>query len=315
MYELSIKIGIDADPRGRKGVEKHLSELRDKYEKMSDLEKKMFDVERLTNPFSDTRLLYGDFDRDMKRVMVGIDIHGPEMIIAKQLADEGKLDGIINHHATLGCQLSCVYDALICQASMMGDAGVPYDEARKIIEKDIAKWEEQILGMGRNFSNDDLAKLLGLSIIGIHTPCDNLLYDYTKRLVAKEKPKKVKDLLALLLAEPENEAAAKMGVFPRLFCGDMDADLGDKIFYYLTGCFRPREEAFKLMADSGLTTFVTLVAVDYHLDICRQYGINLITFPHYPGDNLGINLLLDEFEKRSPLDVIEVSNFFRCKRI
>ena len=151
MYEVLIQLGIAVDPRGRAGVEKMLAAYQAAYNEMSDTEKKMFDVERLTNPFSDTRLICGEFGKDVHKIMTGIDVRGSELILASQLGDKGELDAVVNHHAALGRQFPNVFDVLICQAQMMADIGVPYDIAEKVMAQDASAWEERIRGMGKHF--------------------------------------------------------------------------------------------------------------------------------------------------------------------
>jgi hypothetical protein len=59
---------------------------------------------------------------------------------------------------------------------------------------------------------------------------------------------------------------------------------------------------------------------------CRRYSgrtmrsnpataIRSVIAGHIASDNLGLNLLLDEVEKREPFEVIECSGFRRVKRV
>ena len=80
IYEFAIRKGFEVDPRGRDALEQKLKALKADYEKMPDREKEVFDEDRLTNPFGDTRIVCGDPNREVKRVMVGIDIHGQEIL-------------------------------------------------------------------------------------------------------------------------------------------------------------------------------------------------------------------------------------------
>src|SRR3989304_8472603 len=73
IYELAIKMGIDADPRGKKGVEKYLARQKKVYEDLPKSKKEDFDLESHKNPYSDTRILFGDPKTKVKKVMAGID--------------------------------------------------------------------------------------------------------------------------------------------------------------------------------------------------------------------------------------------------
>lgn len=60
IYNLAIELGMEADPRGREGAEKVLAAARKNYEKLDDKEKAFFDIDSLTNPYADSRILNGD---------------------------------------------------------------------------------------------------------------------------------------------------------------------------------------------------------------------------------------------------------------
>ena len=74
IYEIAIRKGIAADPRGKEGVRKELARRKKDYDDLKESEKKDFDQESLRNPYSDTRVLYGDSDLDVQGVLVGIDM-------------------------------------------------------------------------------------------------------------------------------------------------------------------------------------------------------------------------------------------------
>ncbi len=95
IYELAIKKGIESDFRGKKEIEESQKRVKEGYEKMKKREKEDYDKERLTNPFSDTRILYGDPKKEVKKILVGIDIDGEEMLLAKEMGD---IDLVISHH-------------------------------------------------------------------------------------------------------------------------------------------------------------------------------------------------------------------------
>ena len=87
IYQKAIEMGIDADFRSKEDVGKVLGRNKKKFEKLSEEQKKEFDQESLTNPYSDTRVLHIAEDKEIKKVMVGIDIEPAELLIAKQLGD------------------------------------------------------------------------------------------------------------------------------------------------------------------------------------------------------------------------------------
>jgi len=56
MYETAIRMGVDADPRGREGVARSLAMAKRRFEALPDHLKNVFDREELTNPYVDTHL-------------------------------------------------------------------------------------------------------------------------------------------------------------------------------------------------------------------------------------------------------------------
>src|SRR5581483_6069563 len=94
IYELNIELGIKSDLRGAEAARKQLKREREKYEKLSGEAKKEFDTELLINPYTDSRLLHGNLDAEIKKVLAGIDMETAEVIIAKQLG----VDMVIGHH-------------------------------------------------------------------------------------------------------------------------------------------------------------------------------------------------------------------------
>jgi len=95
IYNLGIQLGIEADFRGKDGVNRYLQNKKEKYERLSEKERKFFDTEILTNPYSDSRILNISQEKDVKKILVGIDIEPAEILLAKEVGD---IDLIISHH-------------------------------------------------------------------------------------------------------------------------------------------------------------------------------------------------------------------------
>ncbi|MFO7992380.1 MAG: NGG1p interacting factor NIF3, partial [Thermoplasmata archaeon] len=56
LYELAIKKGMEADPRGEEEVKKVIEDEKEEYEKLEGKDKEVYDTDRLFNPFYDSRL-------------------------------------------------------------------------------------------------------------------------------------------------------------------------------------------------------------------------------------------------------------------
>ncbi len=91
IYNLMIQMGITADFRGKEGVQKLLDRKRKKFEKLSEDEKQEFNQESLQNPYMDSGV-YNVVDlpageKEIKKILVGIDIGPEEILIARELGD------------------------------------------------------------------------------------------------------------------------------------------------------------------------------------------------------------------------------------
>ena len=74
MYEFFVQAGIENDPRGKDEVNIKLKEINEKYKNSDKQTKEDFDVDLLTNPYADSRIIFGTCQEEIKTIMVGIDI-------------------------------------------------------------------------------------------------------------------------------------------------------------------------------------------------------------------------------------------------
>ena len=311
-YEFSVQKGIEVDLRGRDGVARYLAEIKADYEKLSGKEKEAFEVERLRNPFGDTRIVCGDPETEIRRMLVGIEIFGQEVLLASELGRRGKaIDAIFGHHMTcLARPYGHAQDIMCLQINMLVEAGVPIHQAEKIINADIAAHERP-----ENYQNTAVAELLGMPVIGIHTPADNYMMHHVRALMARQKPQKIGDLVELFEGIPECAVAAKARTShpPKALVGGPKDSLG-KVYYCLTGGWNPSGAAFRKIAEAGVGTVVMVAASDEHKKIANEFQMNIVRFPHFPADSLGMNLLLDDARKRWPFEIVACSNFTRVER-
>ncbi|MCH8048869.1 NGG1p interacting factor NIF3, partial [Patescibacteria group bacterium] len=121
MYQKAIQMCIDADFRSNDYIAKLLERKKQKLEKLSDAQKEEFDRESLVNPYSDSRILHIAEDKDVKKMLVGIDIEPAELLIAKQLGD---IDLVISHHPA-GRALADMHEVMELQADVYNKYGVP----------------------------------------------------------------------------------------------------------------------------------------------------------------------------------------------
>src|SRR3989338_1036420 len=99
IYRNSVKMGISKDPRDGREIRQEFNKAKSEYRKLKGPDKRAFDTERFTNPYADTRILYGDPQTEIKSIMVGIDMESPEILTADRLNDRGmSVDLVMAHH-------------------------------------------------------------------------------------------------------------------------------------------------------------------------------------------------------------------------
>jgi len=124
IYRFFVQEGIKADPRDRSCIKTRLSAVKKEYNKLKNQEKKFFDKERLSNPYSDTRILYGKEVHDVKRLLIGIDITPGELLLADQLRQKGRnIDLVLSHHPS-GVALAGLDDVMNLQTDLLCKLGI-----------------------------------------------------------------------------------------------------------------------------------------------------------------------------------------------
>ena len=313
LYKKAVEIGIENDLRGKAEIKTILKEEKEKHKKLKGEEAEYYDKDRLFNPFSDTRVLYGDLNTEVKKVVAGIDMEVGEIIFTYLLNkdQDQKIDLIIAHHPE-GYALAQLYDVMKLQADLLASYGITVSVAEQLLEKRISEIERRLMPVNHNRSVD-IARVLGIPMMCIHTPADNCVTNYLKKTFEKEKPYKLKDLLKILKNIPEYKKSSKLQVPPKIVSGSEDSKCG-KIFVDMTGGTEGSKEVFEKYANSGVSTLVGMHLSEEHLENAKKAKLNVVIAGHISSDVLGFNLLFDELEKEEKLEFIEISGFERIRK-
>lgn len=309
IYDLAIKLGISADLRGAGEVKKYLARIKKKYEEMPAKTRAEFDLEKLTNPYSDTRVLV-DHQKPVKKVLAGIDMGGSELLLAKQL---GNIDLVLGHHP-LGAALADLSDVVHLQAQVLAGYGIPINIAESLIKLRASEVNRRI-SPDNHYRESDLAKILGLDLMCVHTPADNLAANFLTKLL-KKKGKDIEtvgDIIDLLKTIPEYREAVKRKTGPVIFAGSPDRSCGKIIAIEFTGGTSGSKDIYEKMSHYGIGTVLGMHMSEEYLKEAEKYHINVIIAGHYASDSLGMNLFLDEVEKKG-IEVRPVSGLIRVKR-
>lgn len=309
IFQLAIQKGIESDLREKEGVKRFLERKRKKYEKLPEEEKKYFDLGALKNPYLDTQILNIAEDKEIKKVLVGIDIEPAEILLAKEI---GGIDLIISHHP-LGKGLADISDVMELQSDVLNQYGVPINVAEKLTEERISE-----VARGLNALNHqrtvDAAKLLGFNLICTHTIADNLAAKFLKDKVEKEDSlMRLEDLLNLLREIPEYREAMRIDAGPKLFVGQGENRCGKIAVTEVTGGTEGSPKLYEKMAIAGIGTVLGVHMREESKKEAEAANINVVIAGHVPSDSLGMNLFLDELEKKG-IEIISCSGLIRVSR-
>lgn len=313
LYRKAIEIGIDNDLRGKGEIKKILNEEKEKFEVLKKEDLEFYDRDRLFNPFSDSRILNGDLNKSIEKVIVGIDMQVGEVLLTYLLNKDmdRKIDLIISHHPE-SYALAQLYDVMKLQSDLMAKYGVNISVAEQLMQPRISEIERRLMPVNHTRAVD-AAKALGLPMMCIHTPADNCVTNYLKKLFDKKKPYKLKNLINILLTIPEYKKSAKLQVPPKIVNGSENSKCGT-IFVEMTGGTEGAKEIFDKYASSGVSTLVGMHYSEEHLENAKKAKLNVIIAGHISSDVLGLNLLFDEIEKEQKIEFVGVSGFERIRR-
>ena len=312
IYDTVVEKGIEADPRGRKTVLKSLDDAKKKYKDLKKEDKEFFDTEALTNPYADTRILHGTGNEDIGTALVGIDMEVGEILLADKLSSKGqKIDLVIAHHPE-GRAYANFYEVMRMQADILNKFGVPINIAEGLLEGRI-KEVERSLSPANHTRAADVASLLDIPFMCMHTPADNMVTGFLQKLFDKKAPDTLGDILKLLKKIPEYREAVKNNAGPKILLGSPERSAG-KIFVDMTGGTGGSKDIFQSLVNSGVSTIVGMHLGEDHRKEAEKRHMNVVIAGHISSDNLGMNLMFDEVHKKGKLKILACSGFRRFSR-
>jgi putative NIF3 family GTP cyclohydrolase 1 type 2 len=312
IYDLAIKMGIDADPRGKDRIVKVLSRNKKDYEELPDGKKKYFDKESFKNPYADSRILFGNPDTQIKRVISGIDIDTAEVVLTDRLNQKKeKIDAIIGHHPE-GYALAGLDEVMDIQIDLMNSYGIPVNIAEALTQERIGQVRRG-LNPANHGKTVDASKLLGIPFMVIHTIWDNIGHNFLSKKLENKGFETVGEVLDEILKLPEFSESKMSKAGPRITVGSEKNRAGKVAVTGFTGGTSGSKLIYEKMAQAGIGTIVEMHMKEEHWEEARKNHLNVIVSGHIASDSLGANLFLDELEKRG-IEVIPFSGLIRVKR-
>lgn len=313
IFDLGLKMGITADPRGKDGIKKYLARVKKDYEAMPEKKKLYFDKDSLTNPFADSKILHGDPKTKVKRILTGIDMNTGEVLLADRLSEKGQqIDLIITHHPE-GHALAALHEVMDLQVDLMATLGIPVNVGESYMS-------DRIGFVARRFHpvNHDqalsAARVLDIPYLSMHTIWDNMGHTFLQDYLDKKGDalETVGDIMEALLDIPEYQEATRLKAGPFVAVGS-EKNRAGKIAVGFTGGTEGPKELFDAYEKAGIGTVVDMHLSEDHVQELKKHHMNGIITGHMASDSIGGNLFFDEVEKQG-VEVVPVSGYIRVKR-
>ncbi|MFH0776642.1 MAG: NGG1p interacting factor NIF3 [Patescibacteria group bacterium] len=314
-YDLAVEKGRSADPRSKADIDRFLANEKKEFDKLDKKERDFFDPERLKNPYADTRILFGSPKTEVKKIAVGIDLEAAELLLVHELnRAKAKIDLALSHHPE-GSALARLDAVMKIQEEMYESVGVPINVIEKLMDKEVARILRGIHPINHQ-KNVDVARALGIPYACTHTVADNLAYRFVERLMAKEKPRTVGDVIEILLSQPEFRESAKRAVPPLAFVGNKNSKAGRVTVTGFTGGTSGSAEIYESLKHAGVGTEIAMHMKPEAQKEAEKHHINVVIAGHIASDSLGMNLLLDEVEKaaKAKIEIVPLGGFMRFAR-
>jgi putative NIF3 family GTP cyclohydrolase 1 type 2 len=311
IYRLAIEKGMNKDPRSKEAVKKLLAKENKKFGEMKEEEKKEYDQDKLFNPYGDSRVLFGDPELEVSRVLSGIDMETGEVLLADRLSGRGKkIDLIIAHHPE-GKAMAALYQVMRLQEDVLAKFGVPINIAEGIMVSRISEVKWGLMPLNHNRAVD-AARILGIPIMCVHTPADNLVNDLVQSMMDEKKPETLDEVIKLLKEIPEYAEAVNYNAGPTIVLGGKDRRAG-RVMVDMTGGTSGSEDAYAKLAVAGVGTLIVMHIGKKHRKEAEKNNINVIIAGHMASDSLGLNLFLDEIARRG-IEIIPCAGLLRHER-
>jgi|SRR5579884_1606851 len=236
--------------------------------------------------------VYVEADRDVRRVLFGIDIDGTELLWAQR---EG-YDAVIAHHPAGEHARMDFAKVVHRQVDMMVAEGID----RTVAEEAVASRLDRIHRadhMGNWNRIVDTARLIGMPFCNVHLACDIIgrqeIVDLLRARAGEST--RVGDVIEWLLEFPEMEAALSR---PETWIGDPSKPLGRWVVAMAGGTnggYPVFNEYYKAGVDTILAMHIPEDDI-HRLRAAAPPNANLLITGHMATDSIGINKVIDGME-------------------
>lgn len=231
--------------------------------------------------------------KSIEKILFCIDAGVPELMLAKQLG----YHAVIAHHPPGGTATLNFHQVFKRHIQQMVDAGVPKQEAEKAVQRRLEELEVE--AHTRNYGHTiDVAKLLKMPYLNIHTPLDEVgrkIMDEKIQSRIRENST-LKDVISALMELPEfKKALTKI----KIRLGNAESPAGKVVVSHgagTNGGYEIAKTYFKYGV--GTVIYIHISPADLQKLKAEKTG-NLLVTGHVASDSVGINPFIRELEKRN----------------
>jgi len=312
VYQTCVRAGMEADPREMSEIDHVLEVSRKDYEKLDEADRPFFDLERLTNPYSDTRICAGEADAEISGLIVGVDMETAEILLADRLREKGTpIDLVLAHHPE-GPGFANLHDVMFMQADLWAAQGVSIAAADSLIAPRAREIKRRLMPVN-HYRAIQAAELLGFASLSCHTPADNMVHAFVQGFLDERQPRTLDDVVRCLREIPEYADAARKGYGPAIIQGD-GASRAGRMVADMTGGTEGPIDALDRLSASGVGTLVGMHYSEEHRKRAEDLGLNLVVAGHISSDVLGMNLILDRIRRLGDVEIVCASGMVRFAR-
>ncbi|MCD6435645.1 MAG: hypothetical protein J7L15_04590 [Clostridiales bacterium] len=239
---------------------------------------------------------------NIKKLIMGIDMETQELLLGKELG----VDLVVSHHPKTGTPKTEFAKVMNIQIDKMVEFGVPINKAQKALQKKITS-----VDIGIHVSNYDrvgsAAKLLGMPYMNVHMPADLVTERFVQKYLdekTSDRPKATLGDICNILNEIREYKVAL--VKPIIRVGNKDSYAG-KIAVLMAGGTNGGIDVYKAFFEAGVGTIVCMHVPEDVMKAVNEQNIgNVIVAGHMPSDSIGINMIIEEWEKAG-VEVIKMA--------
>lgn len=225
-------------------------------------------------------------------------------------AKEQGCDLVLTHHP-IGKTIAGLPDMILQQSDNISPYGVDPGAVRGVLETASEKLRRELSG-SNFFCEEQIAKLIGISVGNIHTLADNAAVQVLSEKLAPLSSGTLGDALRVLSEIFEYREASKRGNGPYIVLGEPSSPLGRIALSEFVGGQESDPLMIRALAEAGIQTILCPHFSEEYFAMAKQMGLNLLYCGHLASDSIGMNVLLDALLERDPsISVVSYGGLIR----